>query len=76
MLDIVFSYGWEPVPIHPIRMNTRNIKLCVLMLNSIGDVIIVFTTIYLKIFQNVIVCVDDCPLRSSKWLKGLFHNIQ
>ena len=24
MLDIVFSYGWEPVPIHRIRMNTRN----------------------------------------------------
>ena len=25
MLDIVFSYGWEPVPIHRIRMNTRNV---------------------------------------------------
>ena len=24
MLDIVFSHGWEPVPIHRIRMNTRN----------------------------------------------------
>ena len=24
MLDIVFSYGWEPVPVHRIRMNTRN----------------------------------------------------
>ena len=23
MLDIVFSYRWEPVPIHRIRMNTR-----------------------------------------------------
>ena len=24
MLDIVFSYGCEPVPNHRIRMNTRN----------------------------------------------------
>ena len=29
MLDIVFSYSWEPVPIHRIRMNTRK---CILII--------------------------------------------
>ena len=29
MLDIVSSCGWEPVPIHRIRMNTRKfLKIC------------------------------------------------
>ena len=27
MLDLVFSYKWEPVPIHQIRMNMRKLFL-------------------------------------------------
>ena len=42
MLDIVFSYGWEPVPIHRIRMNTRNyIKLT----KKHGKIIMVITLV-------------------------------
>ena len=65
MQDIVFSYGWEPVPIHRIQMNTRNVYpsifLCLILgyflyihsiLKRLNKDLIVYVLVWLKIHQK------------------------